>query len=622
MAYKRFFDEIDLARRLAKESLTGTRGRVTADIRQQVQELSAWNQFVRDWKLPGMSSDYARVAQESHFIPILRSSVFLPAWHEITQQHFASVSVQSSAISSEPIDTIEKLTGALEKGREIKGLLVENHYIGIVWVPQYSAGEAAAVIALHAIKLAALAAATVATAGAAAPSLVAGTVEAVNSIQSVYELAQLVYETGAELYDAYDEAVERVQAIQAVAREPQNGPTIPHRRPVDFSSANWQARDARSARGLDTSQLVQQPDNERTREVAANAEAMMRNMAFIVVQQIRPVRSNVYEKNRPGGVMDPQVRLRTPMNLRDPVLVARLNRPDLQTGIRYTAVIEAFSSACIRIGPTVRDVVAGAAQSIQNMDDQKLRNIVFPWDLRGIDGAGLYLQKLRDFGTSAPLYVRPCSATFPLLIQDWSERGWTLTGERHEIEVSIDPAQVSRINAMVDQRRAILAAAKHAVDARNQRLSAQAAQAAAAAANAERLRLEQLRAAARNRFVMQASEFASRVEEKRRFWQSVPPILLAVVQHIDSYGGIPIDDFAGRYSYLLVIKTSLERFASIADSDDKGRYLALTSSLKAAVEQELASLDRALSDPALRYDYANGAPNTFGAGSVPGFDAV
>jgi len=619
MAYKRFFDEIDLARQLARESLTGTRGRVTADIKQLVQELPAWNQFVRDWKLPGMSSDYSRVARESHFIPILRSSVFLPAWHDISQQNFASVSVQSSAISPHPIKNVDDLKAALRVGREIKGLLVENHYIGIVWVPQYSAGEASAVIALHAIKLAALAAATVATAGAAAPSLVAGTVEAVNSIQSVYELAQLVYETGAELYEAYDEAVERVQAIQAVAQDPQSRPAIPHRRPVDFSSANWQARDARSVRGLDTSQLVQQPDNERTREVAVKAEAMMRSMAFIVVQQIRPVRSGVYDYSFPSWGGRRQVRLQTPINQRDPLL-ARLNRTDLQTGLRYTAVLEAFSSACIRIGPTVRDVVAGAAQSIQSMDEQKLRNIVFPWDMRGIDDAGLYLQKLRDFDTNAPLYVRDSSGNFPLLIQDWSSRGWSHTGERHEIEVSIDASEVSRINAMVDQRRAVLAAAKDAVDARNQRLSAQAAQAAAAAANAERHRLEQLRAAARNRFVMQASEFASRVEEKRRFWQSAPPILLRVVQHIETYGGIPVDDFAGRYSYLLVIKTSLERFVSIADSDDKERYLPLTSSLKAAVERELASLDLALSDPALRYDYASAAPNTFRADTSGDFD--
>lgn len=86
-------------------------------------------------KLPGVVSDWRRIANDETFVaPILRTFIFLSASDPVIQSNLNKWHVPTAQC----VTNVQSLKKVLNNGQNINNVLVENHYLAMIYRPQYT----------------------------------------------------------------------------------------------------------------------------------------------------------------------------------------------------------------------------------------------------------------------------------------------------------------------------------------------------------------------------------------------------------------------------------------------------------------------------------------------------
>jgi hypothetical protein len=570
MAYKRFIDRPDVAFDLLKGKLEESHGKLVGDLKAQVATLGALENITR-LKLPGMASDWRRIANDETFVvPVLRGSFFLPASNPVVESHLKKWHVPTIP----NVTNVRSLNDALTNGHEINGILVENYYIGMLWYPKYSTAQSVVLLGIQLVKLGAAIAATVLSAGAASGSIVTTVSEGAATLSAVTNAAKSAGEVvskGLEAREAYDGLAGQLSAMQ---NRPQSGLAGP-RQGVAVDRGSLQDRDMRSAFGIDLSEVNRSAAGGLTAEQRAQDAERLSRMTFAVVQMIRPARSSIegrtdFIESHDGGV-------------------SRI------LGLRYNAKMEVHRSAMVRIGPSKLEIVSGAAKSFHSMTQPDIESLLRPWDLRGIRDSGA---EFMQFGATAKPdgTVADVTETGDLFDPNWDHGSntWDDTGERHQVETRLPQKAIDdseKTLAAFRQKFALMKLRNKGLRqwANTARANVQARQIAQQqAASFDRIALSM----ARRRLLPAAQTFLRETAETNIFGMKRrrSPYLEIVGELLAKTEALPDGDFRKRYVNLKLIRGTLENYSNQFNTI-ASPLSPVVLNLKAAVKAELAAIE-------------------------------
>ncbi|MFD2261293.1 hypothetical protein ACFSM5_00215 [Lacibacterium aquatile] len=598
MTFVRFYDDIELAKQLLVNSAVSSNGRIVRDIKAQVAvELSRLQQLVRG-KLPGMASDYRRIiCDETLYRPLIRNSFFLPSGDPLVKEFFPE---WAGASRFQSIGTSQELRQALKQQHEINGLLIENHYIAMLWNADFTTAEKIILGTIEFVKFAAAVYATVVSFGAAADSMVSAinqVTDAARAISgaisrigeagnSLTQTARVIGEAGQRLDAAAGMMGDGLSSLSATgsgigkgigsaleAKEAggnlsaltgaTNSLDLTSRGMIAHRSGSLQGRNARHVEGQDLAAM-----RYGDQKAAAQDEELLRKMAFVVIQQIRPARTS----------LDGDVTLISEEHGRGkfPVPVA----------CRYTAKLELAPVAAVRIGPAVRDVVAAAAAALEA---GRMRDGVYPWDPRGIrDSEAYYDQFLRhNDGDHREITGSGTITSLPTI--DWDASNWVDSGERHTIDLALPLAPgVKKAIALAEQQLTRLHGQIHAahVKAAGQVLARKSATGMLARARG-RLAARQ---EATIRRLPSAAKFAT--ETDRGMFARRDPLLKAADTMLLEYEQIATSEIIGRAVQLKLLDSTLRNYLANKPQSSKRPVIdALLGELQAELRAIEASPD-------------------------------
>lgn len=607
MAFVRFYDDIELAKQLLLDSAVSSNGRIVRDIKDQVADLSRLQQLVRG-KLPGQASDYRRIIHdETFFRPLIRNSFFLPSGDPLVKEFFPewAGTTQFSALG-----TSSDVKQALKQQHEINGLLIENHYIAMLWHAEFTTAEKIILGTIEFVKFAAAIYATVVSFGAASGSLISAVNQITDAARAISGAVSRIGEAGSSLGQTIQALGEAGRGLDAAATLASGGASslsdagsgvgkaiggaleakeaggnlaalsntadqgdLASRGLIALQTGSLQGRNLRQVAGQD---LAAMRYGDRT--AAERDEDLLRRMAFVVVQQIRPARTS------PDG----DVTLMTEPHGRGqfPVPVA----------CRYTAKLELAPVAAIRVGPAARDVVAAAASALEA---GRLRDVSYPWDPRGIRDSEAYFQQfLRDKDCDHKGIVASANSATTLPPLDWDANNWVDSGERHVIDLDLPLAPgVRKALDLAEQQLTRLYGQVHGAHVRKagQALAAQGGAALLARARGRiAVKAAARSEAARTRRLPSAAKFIA--ETDRGVFARRDPLLKAVDIMLAEYEKIETADLVGRAVQLKLIDAALRNYLANKPQSTKRPVIdPLLADLKIELQAIEASPDYAAS---------------------------
>jgi hypothetical protein len=557
MAFKRFYDEFDLAKSLLVKGAIGTHGRTVRDIKEQVANDLTFIQKTVRGKFPGGQSDYQRIlVDETFYKPLVRTSVFLGSDDPLVKKYFP----EWAGTSHFPrLGTSLQVGDALRKDHEINGILIENHIVAMIWHPEYSGFEKFVLGTIEFVKFAAAVYSVATSFGAAVGSLV----EVAHQVNAAaIAVIGLVKAAASSLGTGVGSALgakENLDNLNAMRADNVSDTGLRSRGEIDATGGDWETRNPWRVQGQDLAAL-----NYGDRENAVENEKLIRRMAFGVIQQIRPVRTSME-----GGA----------------TVVTEEHgaaKYDVPIACRYTAKLEVAPQAVIRVGCTLRDVAAASVSAVQA---SKLEMLAFPWDNRGFVGSGAYFsQYIREDHDNTPALEFTFEKA-PLPDPKWDGDHWIDTGERYPIELSLRPA-LTRVLGAIDHAEkqflrirsaqvrannigaALLGRARGRILERNQ------------AAERQRQDAAQRRLGAMKRRLPSAQRFKEATY--RGVFARRDPLLQTVDELLGIYDAVPDDDFEDRTVRLAVIEEYLTRYLRNKPQSTKRPIIeALLSDLRA-----------------------------------------
>ena len=424
--FSRFYDQPGLATKLLAEAIESSHGKLNYKVKQQVSDLSFLQKLVRG-KLPGQASDWKRVVEESHVAHLFRGSVVIPAGNAAVEKMMHDWFIEGA--NPREIKAMEDIRTQLQAGYEFQGLLVENHYFGIVWAPEYSFGEKMVLMGVEFVKLSAAIATAVVTVGAAAPVVAIAASQAAGTVQ---QLLAAVSAGGKAAVSAYGVVDAGLNAQREKARLDGGAPATSlelHRQRVELSKGSYFHGDRRQASGVDLGMLNwNHVDHDMqlskrwgiSPEQAKQDAAILEKMYFMVVQRVLPIRSKM-EKGSLNGFDN-------------------FDRHSLtRSGYKYKADLEYFREVKLRIGPTSREIVAAASSAYKDLTYMNLLN---PFSLFGVVDGGAYDEKrfkideMKNWNHPSPYSALPAYKEY-----------WDSLNEPFDVEVPMPQDVVSRVNS-------------------------------------------------------------------------------------------------------------------------------------------------------------------------------
>jgi hypothetical protein len=579
----RFYDQPDLATKLLAQAISSSHGKLNVELKQQAADLSFLQKLVRG-KLPGQASDWNRVVEESHVAHLFRGSVVIPAGHAAVEKLMHDWFINGA--NPREIKAMEDIRTQLRAGYEFQGLLVENHYFGIVWAPEYSFGEKMVLMGVEFVKLAAAIATAVVTVGAAAPVVAIAASQAAGSVQQLLAAGKAVGKAATSAHAVVDAGLnvqrekERLDGgVPATSLEL-------HRQRVELSTGSYFDGDLRKASGVDLGMLdwnhvdKNMKLSERpgiSQEQAKQDAAILKKMFFMVVQRVLPIRSKM-EKGSLNGFDNFDRHFLT------------------RSGYKYKADLEYFREVKLRIGPTSREIVAAASSAYKDLTYMNLLN---PFSLLGVVDGGAYDEKrfkideMKNWNHPSPYSALPAYKEY-----------WDSLNEPFDVEVPMPQDVVNRVNSslynfglIVNQRAAarnervkanvkeFIKNAKNAVAAKKILIDMNAKNAVAA----KRILIDE----AKKRRLMATDSFESFTLVKGpHFWNndSRDPRLQSVLGRLGRLERVGESEYKMRIALLRVINEDLVLYFDNVKSNPTAASRAARD-LKTQVEEEIKAIE-------------------------------
>ncbi len=562
--FSRFYDQRDLARKLLAEAIESSHGKLNDKLKQQAADLSFLQKLVRG-KLPGQASDWKRVVEESLVAHLFRGSVVIPAGHAAVEKLMHDWFIHGA--NPREIKAMEDIRTQLGAGYEFQGLLVENHYFGIVWAPGYSVGEKMVLMGVEFVKLAAAIATAVVTVGAAAPVVAIAASQAAGSVQQLLAAGEAVGKAATSAHAVVD-------ASLTVQREKEGlDGGVPatnlelHRQRVELSTGSYFHGDLRQASGVNLGmldwnhvdknmELSKQPGISQ--EQAKQDAAFLDKMYFMVVQRVLPIRSKMVEGSLTG--------------------FDEFNRHSLTgLGYKYKADLEYFREVKLRIGPTSREIVAAASSAYK---DLTYMNLLHPFSLLGVVDGGAYDEKRFKIDEMKNWNHPSLYPALPAYKEYWDS-----LNDPFDVKVPMPHDFVSRVNSRLNE---FLIVTRTAVDRKKGIRSL--SENAMLADKAKKSLVDE----AKKRRLMATDNFRVYTLVKGpHFWNkdSRDPLLEIVLEKLGRLDTVGESKYKDRMLSLTVINANLDQYFRCNANSNHTTASRAARDLKTQVEEEIKAIE-------------------------------